>query len=278
MSYLAELDDYPQEARQGFAGNVLRFWPKVLGEGNVAADPAPAPTAQLFGPKGEALGAAAVAVSAVGVPAISRFDLTVDTTAIASWPLGSNYRADVSWTFGAVGRVDSLRFDVVRVPFNPHLSLNDFVEEVADAAEYLEGQAQAIVAGRTPEQHASVLGVKAWVDVRRKIEAKLKAVDGSRIYARLIVDPVSLRRITVAQAIYRMFRAEGESEPNTPGSRLLEWKEEVELRLNELGELDYDEDDDGVADETIRPPVERQLRRSWGSRRAPSPYTAGGSE
>jgi len=277
VSYLAELDDYPQEVRQGFAANVLRFWPKVLGTGNVAADFVPLPSAVVYGPKGEALGAAAVLPQQVGNPLVSRFDITINASAVASWPLGSNYRADVSWSFGAEARVDSLRFDVVRVPFLPHISLNDFLEEIADAGEYLEGQAEAILDGRTPEQHASILGVKAWGDVRRKLEAKLKTADGERVYARLIVDPTVLRRITIAQSIYRMFRAEGESEPNVAGGRLQEWKDEVELRMAELGELDYDADDDGVADEVLRPPVERQLLRRWPGRRGQNPDTSGGS-
>ena len=162
MAYLQELDDFPREVQRG-AATVLPWWPKVAGEGNVAADASPAPTATVESPTGEALGSAAVAVTLV--EGVSRFAVTVDASDAAIWQLGELYRLTVAWAFGGEARSESERFAVVAELYRPDVSLSDLLDEVPNAAQILSAQASRQATTITPEQRAAQLGLHAWTDV-----------------------------------------------------------------------------------------------------------------
>jgi hypothetical protein len=260
MTYQAELDDRPHEIRRGYAGNDLPFWPKVSGVGNVAI--AGSATYSLFKPSGDliALGLPATA-TLVGSPNVTRLDLRVDASNTATYQLGERYRADVLFTYDGREQLRTVRFSVALEPYTPDLSLNDFEDEVADSRQILEGQASEILEGRTPEQHASVLAVRAWVDVYRWLENRLR--NEGRIMPRLIIDRWKIEQVVIAQAVYRMYRAEGTEEGTRVGDRTAYWKREALSRFEGLGELAYDQDEDQVADTTLRATVQRKLERSW---------------
>jgi hypothetical protein len=265
MTYLAELDDRPLEVRRGYAANVLSFWPKVPGEGNVQLDEAP--TFRLYSPSGAAIGGE-LAADVTDVSSDpddpdaddwTRADLAIDASDQTVWDLLEHFRADVSWTYGERDYLTSLDFSCVREPYVPALSLNDFCEEVADAREFLLGQAQALHATRKPEHHASVLAVKAWGDVYRKLQARLR--DQGRIFPRLILDRWKIDQVVIAQALVRLFRAEAGSEKAR--ALVADWKAEADQRFAQLGDLPYDANDDGIKDEELHSPIEVKLRRSW---------------
>lgn len=261
MSYLPELDDGPREIRRGYAGNVLHFWPHVPGVGNVQL--AAAPTYKIFSPSNTQLGADAVAtITDLGAPLVSRIDLTLDASDLDAWPLDEQYRVEVTWVYQGQERQSTLRFACAREPYLPNLGLNDFCEEVADSAQYLEGQAQALDAARTAEEHAAVLVVKAWGDVYRWLQNRLQS-EGNRIVPRCVVPAWKLNHVVIAQAVHRMFRAEAGPVESQASELALEWKDEASARFGSLGALDYDSDDDGVVDKKIYAPISRKMRRSW---------------
>lgn len=262
MSYLAELDNRPLEVRRGYAGNVLPWWPKVPGVGNVLL--ATTPTYSLFAPDGTVIASGLNAtVTPLGTPNVSRVDITVDASNTDTWELGRHYRFEVTWVYGGVERVHSDRFDCALEPYTPAISLNDFLDEEADAQQFLEGQAQTIEATtpRTAEEHASVLGVKAWCDVYRWLEQRA-AADG-QIIPRLIIERRKIEEVVIAQALFRMFRGEGGREGSESNDRAEAWKAEAAERYAALGELSYDSNEDHVPDETLRSPVEQRLVRRW---------------
>lgn len=254
MTYAAELDDGPREFRRGFASNVLHFWPKVPGIGNVLADSA---TCSLYKPDGTLIASPSVTLTTIG--GVTRFDVTVDMSNTTTYQLAEGYRADITWAYGGDTYLDGPRFSACTAPYRPHISLNDLVEELADCEQILTGQAQALADLRTAEQHASVLGVKAWADVYQALQARIRA-DG-QIAPRLILEQWKINPVIRAKALELMFRAEG----GTGRSRELaeDWKREVERRLLLVGELTYDSDDDQVMDSTAANPVSVSCRRAW---------------
>jgi hypothetical protein len=261
MSYLPELDDGPKEVRRGYAGNVLRFWPHVPGIGNVQL--AAAPTFKVFNPSGTQIGGDAVStITDLGAPLVSRVNLAIDASDTDAWELGDHYRVEVTWVYQGEETQSTVHFSCSREPYTPNLSLNDFVEEAADAAQYLEAQAQVLDAARTAEEHASVLAVKAWSDVYGWLQNRLFS-EGERIVPRCVIPKWKLNRVVIAQALHRMYRAEGGA-IDTPSSDLtLEWKDEAATRFDALGALDYDADEDGTVDQEVTGPVSRKMRRSW---------------
>ena len=107
----------------------------------------------------------------------------------------------------------------------------------------------------------SVLGVKSWSDVHAMISERL-AQDG-QVYPRLILDASRVHRVVIAQAIYRMFRGEAGREGGRAQERAQDWRQEVGVRLSQLGELKYDSDDDGIGDKKTASFSTRQMERSW---------------
>lgn len=259
MVYAAELDDAPREVRRGFASNVQRWWPKIVGVGNVQADASPAPTFAVSKPDGTLITSPPITITPVVVGGVHRFDMTIDASSTTTYQLAENYRIDILWTYGGVQLLEQDRFACCVAPYAAHISLNDLLEEVADCAQTLAAQAQAIADGRTAEQHASVLGVKAWADVYLWLQARLR--DEGKVSARLIVNRWKIQPVIKAQTLYRLYFAEG----GTGRARELAelWKGEARARFSAIGDLDYDPEDQGVATETIHSPVDWSCERSW---------------
>jgi hypothetical protein len=267
MAYQAELDDHPLEVRRGLALNTLPFWPKHPGFGNVAIEEDSVPTYSIYKPDGTLI-ATGLLANASNTGGVTWILLTVDASNEETYQLGEGYRIDIKWLVAlGVGMLrsqypealETIRFSVVREPYLPRLSLNDFVEEASDAGQFLLGQAQAIEADRTAAQHASVLAIKAWTDVHKKLQGALRSQ--GRIYPRLFIDRTSLESAVLAQALHRLFRSESGDER---ARRLAEdWKAEASLRFSAIDLSNYDKDDDGVAETELRTPINKFLRRSW---------------
>tara|TARA_Y100000310_G_scaffold325083_1_gene388023 strand:- start:1378 stop:2202 length:825 start_codon:yes stop_codon:yes gene_type:complete len=262
VAYLAELDDHRWMVRQGYASNTVTFWPKAHGAGNVQVTDTP--TYEIFSPGGTSIGSGntTVTTDASG----DQLDVTVDASATATYVLDENYRIDVTWVYSGTTYVTAVYFDCVRSVVNDALgvSLNDLVEEVSDAAERLTRQGAAIVTGRTAEQHASTLAYKAWEDVRTMLRAQA-GVQGTT-YPRLIIDRAALRRVVIAQALHRMYRAEGGGVDSESRALAEDWREEATSRLRGLGRLAYDSSDDGVPDSVRGSFSVRRARRRWRAR------------
>ena len=254
MTYAAELDDRRQEVRRGNANDVVRLWPKAPGIGNVLVT---SPTAVLYRPNGSSLGAATV--TATTVSSVTRLDVAVDASALE---LDEGYAAVVTYTYDNTTQIRTVRFDVVREPWDgSDVSLNDLVDEVADIGTLIEAQALAKSATRTVEQEASLLAMKATQDVKGWLRSELAAK--GRIYPRLILQREELRNVVSAQAVARAYRAQGGSTDSATRQLATDWQTEAQSRLRALGELDYDADDDGVADQTLAAWGAVRIERTW---------------
>lgn len=262
--YFPELDDHPLEVRRGFAQNALPYWPKVQGFGNVVVDGIP--TYSIFKPSGELIAQNLAAIVQEPVDGASILLLAVNASDEAVYELKEFFRIDITWAPvlqpGMVLKqnplVETIRFSSVRVPYTPRLSLNDFVEEMSDARQFLEGQAQAM-GERTADQHASVLVLRAWTEVHRRFQTRLRAQ--GRIYPRLTIDQQKIDHAVIAQALHVLFRSEGGGERERQLAE--DWKAQADQRFVELGDLPYDDDEDGVEDSVVRAPVSRRLERRW---------------
>lgn len=262
MTYLAELDDRRQEVRTA-ASQTIVLWPKVRGEGNVTLDEEDdSASANVYRPNGVLIGAADVEIEDMGTeesPGPSRISITFGAS---GEDLLEGYYAIVEWTYAETTRIDTVRFDVVTEPWDgSDVSLNDLLEEVSDAGELLDGMAQLKGEDRTREQEASVVAVRAATDVKMWIRQQLE--QQGRIFPRLIIDRESIRRVVTAQAIARIYRAQGGG-PDSPARALAQdWTEEARRRLAELGTLDYDADEDRVADALVGGFAVVRVGRSW---------------
>lgn len=267
MTYLAELDDdFRQQLRYGAAGQRLRYWPKVRGVGNVQVTGSAA-TFEARRP-GDSSTAPALASGACTVTTNASGDMlaaTLDLTSTNAWPMNTHYQLSLSWTYAGDAHVSTIYFDVVHDPWEPDVSLNDVAEEVADAGQRLLAQADRISAGRTAEAHASVLGVKAWGDVLQWLRRKVEASVGLELLPMVVADRETLRRATVAQAISRMYLAEG----GAPGSESMalseRWAKTARERFESMGPLRYSEGIDRQAFAQIGGFGVVRVGRSWPS-------------
>lgn len=262
MSYRAELDDYHQAARYGTRFQSLFWWPKVPGEGNVTV--ASGSTVSIYAPGSSTpiVDQAVTTNSTSGGYTRMLYDLDARDT--ATWPIAENYRA--LWAYTPVGQTGLLLykttlFDVAVEPYQPSVSLNNFLEEEVASAEILERQAAILADGRTAEQHASILANKAWSDVREWIRQAMSA-DGKTI-ARAIMDHQSIGRVVIAQAMARMYRAEGGGPESVAAQRYDDWKRDAWGRFKSLPPIAYDSNQDGIPDSTVRGPMTVVPERSW---------------
>lgn len=247
MSYAAELDDFRQVVRQGYASNTLTHWPKVEGVGNVEVTSATYTLHRPYAQDTEVLASGSCTVT--DVDGVSKLTLTVDASAITTWLLDEYYRATLLITYAGEVLKRDVYFDVGRSTYRPQVSLNDLLEEDANLDRVLTRQADVISDGRTAEAHASVLGVKAWGDVREWLRSKL--AESGRILPRAILDHESVHRVVVAATVARAYRAQGGSPDSESGLRADWWGDEARNRLSSMGPLAYDDNQDGTADATV---------------------------
>ena len=316
MAFEAELDDVRQEVRRGYASNVIVWWPKRPGLGNVvvtgtptysiedpagtsivsgsctvtsggliattgvtvASNVATATVAadhgvsegQVISTTGLTTDASSVAVTSVtsttivyplttgdgaladGVGSIvtaDKLSVAVDASSTTTYALDTDYSWIITWTFGGVAYVDTVRFDSVLEPFTPRVSLNDFVSEVADSEQRLDRQATRVASGRSAAQHASVLGVLAWADVRQRLRAKASQEDVRLPMA--IVDREPIQRVVVAAAIAIMYRAEGGGLESEHRDNYELWRDLADTRFASMGPIKVSTNDNRVADDVI---------------------------
>lgn len=259
--YQAELSDYRQQVRYNYASNVITFWPKAPDVGNVSVTGSP--TYSVFAPDtpfdGTAL--ASGTISPTTVEDCHKLTVTINTTTTASWPIDEGYRVDITYVYSSVSYLRSVYFDVAAHPYTPIISLNDMVEEVADSAARLTAQAARIESARTAQQHASVLGVKAWADIASWI--RLRVERDQRIVPSAIIDHEALKRVVVAKAVSRMYRAEGGG-GDTESFALADWWDREALsRFEALPPIKYDSSQNLVGDSDVQSFVTVKCSRSW---------------
>lgn len=260
MAFAAELDDVRQQIRQGgdAASNIVVFWPSVAGTGNVPVTGTP--TYELRKDTTASIGSGSVTVT--DVDGISKITIGIDASDTSVFELLENYSAIITWAHGGRTYVSTVRFDCVLDPIGDlNVTLNDLIEEVVDMDERLTRQAAIQGTGRTAEQAASVYAVKAWGDVYRMLKAKSEAQGG--LIPRLIVDREALRRVVVARACARVFRAEGGGLDSESRQLFEDFSEEAILRFQEMGPLAYDSSEDGAVDSTVSGWATVQCRRVW---------------
>lgn len=221
MSFGDELDDVRVEVARGATG-IVRWWPKVVGVGNVLLTEAP--TATVYTSTGSSAGSASVAL--VTVDGVTRVDATVNAGGI-DYSSDNSVRFD--WTYGGSAQNPAWRFfDVVRAPYTIELSLNDLVDELADVGQRLARLATTQASGRTKEQLASSHAWKAWGELRSWL---LKLCEQRDVdYPRAVITQEELRRVHVVLAVARVLRSEGEA-PESPTGRLAA---ELERKAQEL--------------------------------------------
>ena len=248
MVFAAELDDVRQQIRRGAAAasNQVTFWPSIAGSGNVSISGTA--TYEIFKDSDSAI--ASGSMTETVVDSVSKLTVGVDASDTAIYTLAENYALVVTWTNSGVTYVSTVRFDCVLEPVTDlNVTLNDLIEEVADMAERLTRQGAAQASGRTAEQVASLLAVKGWGDVRRWLKATSEA--SGEIVPRLIVDREALRRVVVARAVARAYRAEGGGLDSESRQLYEDWDDESQTRFRELGPLSYDSSSDRVVDSKI---------------------------
>jgi hypothetical protein len=116
-------------------------------------------------------------------------------------------------------------------------------------------------AGKTAQTQAAIYAMLAWGDTQALVKAHCEAK--GRIRARLIIDQEQLRQVVIAYALARAYIAEGGALDSE--SRLLaaDWKAEAAARFAALGELDYDESEDRIADDTLGGWGVTSMARRW---------------
>ena len=262
MVFAAELDDVRQEIRRGgnAVSNQLVFWPSIVGLGNVRAVSLPPATYEIKDEDGLIMEAGSM--SQTTIDAVTKFHVGVDATDTDTWLLKEDFSLIISWDYLTDSHVNTVRFDCVLEPIGDlNLTLNSFVEEVVDMDERLQRQALAQAESRTAEEHASVLAVKAMSDVRRWLKSSADAT--GNILPRLIVDREAIRRVVIAKAIARAYRAEGGGLDSESRQLHDDWILESESRFRELGVLKYDLDEDGLPDSTVGPFSSIQTIRAY---------------
>jgi len=257
VTFAAELDDVRQQIRQE-GTTTIRFWPSVAGSGNVLITGTP--TFSIL--KDTTTAISTGNATATTVDGITKISISIDASDKTVWELRENYAAIITWAHGGETHVSTVRFDCVLEPVTDlNITLNDFIEEVVDMDERLERQAAIQAAGRTAEQAASLLAVKAWGDVRRWLKANAESTGG--FLPRLIIDREGLRRVVIARAISRAYRADGGG-PDSESYLLHEdWLIESQARFKELGPLAYDSNEDRIEDSTIGSWATVRTRRTW---------------
>lgn len=258
MTYAAELDDVRQEVRRGYAGNVVTFWPKHPGVGNVAVTGTP--TYEVYKP-GESTATVSGSVTVAAVDGVSKITTTIDASNTTTFELTTDWSWVVTYVYDGVTYTETIRFDVVIEPYRPLVSLNDLQNEIADIGTRLTRQATAIASGRTAEQHASVLGMQAWAQVRLWLMSKIHAQGGSRPF--LIVDREPIRLCIVAKALELAFRAEGGGLDSESRALAEDWRTEAESRWSAMGPLSFSTTDDRDGDVVVSSWTSQRMRRTW---------------
>lgn len=250
MPYVQELDDVRPQLRRGYASNVVTLWPKVAG----AAVEVTSPAASWATPTGAPLGT--LAVSAALVEGVSRLRVTLDASTL---DLDEDYRIDWVFTFDGATHTRTTRCDVVTQPFSAadELALVDLQDVWPDVAVMLRRQAVAQQAGRTAEQQAAVLLVRAWALVRARIKRLIETDYPGSSMPSLIVSREELRPVMVAQAIALAWLAD-----NNP-TRAREWEQRVAAAWSELPRLRFDVDQDLVPDVETGAASVVTIGRAW---------------
>jgi len=262
MTFEAQISEIVrQQVRYGTASQSISYWPKIAGVGNVAVTGTP--TYTIYAPSTASGGTSLTSgnCTATTVGSVTRIDISLDVSSTSSYPIQSYYRAELSWVYSGTTYYSSVYFDVVREPYLPLISANDLVDEISDAESRLSAQASRIESGRTAEQHASILGMRAWADVQAWLMNKIQSSPYSP--AHILVDRELIRRVVVAQTAHRLYAAEGGPEGSEAWSLAERWRREAMQRYDSLPPLQFDATQDLAPDSVSSAGGTFRWKRSW---------------
>ena len=242
-------------------GGVVSFWPRVDGAGNVEVDSA---TYSLQRPDGTVIATGNATLTEVGaITTAHRLDVAVSAGNAAT--LDEGYRCVFTWTaaaYSVTNRVDLVLWDVVRFPFtsNPMTSLTDLQALRPSIDERLErfGQMLGLVTDQE-EQAAMVFAHQA----RAELYAWIKAAAATQGTTRpaLVLDRKPLAQVEALLALALVFEADAagpgsidDGGADDEASSLARfYRGRADALWRSIQPLDYDSDEDGVADEQVRP-------------------------
>lgn len=251
--YQAELDDTRQELRRGAAGTVV-LWPKVAGDNVVAS----AATFAVYEPDGTQLASGTSTITTFDTDQASRIACAVSAVGL---DLAENYRVDVTYTAGGVDYVESVQFDVLAEPMGTvQVSLNDLVDEVADAAQILERLAEQQGANETDVRLAARLALRGWGDVRGWLRRDIRKAGGA--WPAYILDREDLRPVIVARALHRMYALQGRGNA-TAAESADHWKAEADSRYAALPPIRFSDDEDKVETGEVATFGTIRMHRRW---------------
>lgn len=167
MTFVPDFSEIEPEVRIGVA-DVVSFFPKVPGTGNVLLSTAP--TFTVHDPAGKQLGSGTASLQSVGTPAISRVDVQVP----AIETVDEGYQVRLKWREdGGVERLEVITFSVVMHPFDETtVGKNDLIQLRPAAFTALQDGARRL--GQSVDQFASLLGFAARSELIQRVNAQAK--------------------------------------------------------------------------------------------------------
>ena len=255
MPYVFEQDQLRQEVMLNIGG-VVSFWPKVPGVGAVDLGVGTFDYT-VYRPDGTAVASATAQAPADAGDGTDRFDVTV-SAGVAS-TLEEGYRIVFDWTYSSVRRQSLVLFDVVRFLFAREslLSLRELQEVRPTIGLLLERVGRSMGLGSNQEaQVASIFAYQARIELDSKLRAAATSL--GTIRPRLILDRNRLTRVERLLACALIFESSAKGsveEADDESSQLGRfYRNLAESAWRALGPLEYDADEDGVADsETVEP-------------------------
>lgn len=226
MAYTAKgIDQRAEVAQHATVQDTLEFWPLVDGAPVVPS----AGSLTVYGPGG----AVVVARAAATVGGTSgRMSLTQAWTA-GAYPLDEDYHALWEFTVGSATYMERQYFDVVLAKLSCPVETNDLLEVYPNIDKML-------VAVGVSDASRPVKRAWAWV---------LSKIRGTGLRPSLVLDRSRLHEPTLERALYYACDSLMRQPDDLWERRALRHEKDADAALASIGELKYDEDEDGVADE-----------------------------
>ncbi len=221
MSYIERPADVRAEVLQG-ATESLVFRPRLDGDPET---PDSAFVTVLDQNGGVKVARASVAPEADGSLVLTR---AWDTS---TYPLGEDYCLLWEFTVGSTTTTERQFFDVVKTKLQCPIDTNDLLEDYPTLEQTLK-QLQNPDAARFIR--------RAWSRICGRIRSK-----GRR--PSLILDSQRLANVTLELSLYAICRAVSKEAGDIWSQRMEAHEKNYEVEWNSLGELRYDDDEDGVA-------------------------------
>lgn len=232
MAYQREYQGVRNEVPLGRSGTVT-IWPKVQGQ-NVTPE----------APVSTTVGAAAISGD------------TVIVTLPAATDVSEGNELEVSWTLSGTTYKSVTLYDVVRVPYEPVVSLNQMQEDRPDVTRILDRIASTLNSASPPtaEETASIYVARARVEIQDRMRQAARGLGVDR--PSLLFDPARLGRAERALAlayIYGAIARDPDGGTDDDSSYYRHCRAVFEKAWGELGPVPADIDGDGETDTTSLP-------------------------